>query len=161
MSVLRQLHDELDAAVFEAYGWPAVLTDEEILERVVQLNAERVAEERMGTIRWLRPEFQSPAGAKAAVQMHVEVGDADVETPPATATAAVPWPKKAGEQFAAVRDQLQNDARAWSVAEVTACFKGAKGDEVEEALDGLASLGIAVSFEGDGGRRWKALAAAA
>ena len=45
MSVLRQLHDEIDAAVFEAYGWPATLTDEEILARLVALNAERAAEE--------------------------------------------------------------------------------------------------------------------
>ena len=43
--MLRQLHDELDAAVFDAYGWPPALTDEEILERLVALNAERAAEE--------------------------------------------------------------------------------------------------------------------
>ncbi|MEX1232312.1 MAG: hypothetical protein WEB58_18855 [Planctomycetaceae bacterium] len=45
MSVLKQIHDELAAAVFEAYGWRASLTDEEILERLVALNAERAAEE--------------------------------------------------------------------------------------------------------------------
>ncbi|MEX1233126.1 MAG: hypothetical protein WEB58_22945 [Planctomycetaceae bacterium] len=44
MSVLQQIHDELDAAVFDAYGWPASLTDEEILERLVALNAERAEE---------------------------------------------------------------------------------------------------------------------
>ncbi|MEX0728709.1 MAG: hypothetical protein WD065_20720, partial [Planctomycetaceae bacterium] len=44
VSVLKQVHDELDAAVFEAYGWPASLSDEEILERLVALNAERAAE---------------------------------------------------------------------------------------------------------------------
>ena len=37
VSVLKQIHDDLDAAVFEAYGWPATLTDEEILERLVAL----------------------------------------------------------------------------------------------------------------------------
>src|SRR4051812_27266847 len=31
VSVLNQIYDELDAAVFEAYGWPQTLTDEEIL----------------------------------------------------------------------------------------------------------------------------------
>ncbi|MBA4032955.1 MAG: SAM-dependent methyltransferase, partial [Planctomyces sp.] len=35
VSVLKQIHDDLDAAVFEAYGWPVTLTDEEILERLV------------------------------------------------------------------------------------------------------------------------------
>ena len=67
VSVLRQLHDELDVAVFDAYGWPApstgsgcALTDEEILERLVALNVERAAEEAQGLVRWLRPEYQAP-----------------------------------------------------------------------------------------------------
>jgi hypothetical protein len=62
ISILRQLHDELDAAVFDAYGWPHDLTDEQILERLVSLNAERAEEEKNGTVRWLRPEFQNPEG---------------------------------------------------------------------------------------------------
>ena len=37
VSVLQQLHDDLDAAVFDAYGWPRDLTDEQILERLVAL----------------------------------------------------------------------------------------------------------------------------
>src|SRR5690606_21265716 len=62
VSVLKQIHDDLDAAVFDAYGWPHGLTDEQILERLVALNAERAAEEARGLVRWLRPEFQNPAG---------------------------------------------------------------------------------------------------
>ncbi len=65
VSVLRQLHDDLDAAVFDAYGWPASLTDEEILARLVALNAERAAEEGRGLVRWLRPEYQAPQEAGA------------------------------------------------------------------------------------------------
>jgi hypothetical protein len=38
---LAALHDALDAAVFAAYGWPAQLSDEEILERLLALNLER------------------------------------------------------------------------------------------------------------------------
>ena len=38
-STLKQLHDDLDAAVFEAYGWPANLPDADILTRLVALNA--------------------------------------------------------------------------------------------------------------------------
>ena len=30
VSVLKQIHEELDAAVFDAYGWPVTLTDEEM-----------------------------------------------------------------------------------------------------------------------------------
>ena len=35
---LRTAHAELDAAAADAYGWPADLTDEEILRRLVRLN---------------------------------------------------------------------------------------------------------------------------
>lgn len=34
-------HKRLDEAVFAAYGWPATLTDEEILEKLLALNLER------------------------------------------------------------------------------------------------------------------------
>lgn len=34
-------HKRLDAAVFDAYGWPDRLTDEEVLERLLVLNGER------------------------------------------------------------------------------------------------------------------------
>jgi type II restriction/modification system DNA methylase subunit YeeA len=38
-------HKKLDAAVAAAYGFPANLTDEQILERLLKLNLERAAEE--------------------------------------------------------------------------------------------------------------------
>jgi type II restriction/modification system DNA methylase subunit YeeA len=38
-------HKKLDAAVAAAYGWPADLNDEQILERLLKLNQERAAEE--------------------------------------------------------------------------------------------------------------------
>jgi type II restriction/modification system DNA methylase subunit YeeA len=38
---LDHAHKELDAAVAEAYGWPADLSDEEILKRLFDLNQER------------------------------------------------------------------------------------------------------------------------
>ena len=45
-------HKKLDAAVAAAYGWPADLTDEQILERLLALNLERAAEEeKAGTVK--------------------------------------------------------------------------------------------------------------
>ncbi|MEZ5313756.1 MAG: hypothetical protein R2862_08965 [Thermoanaerobaculia bacterium] len=41
-------HRKLDEAVFAAYGWPADLTDEQILERLLALNLQRAEEEREG-----------------------------------------------------------------------------------------------------------------
>ncbi|MFZ2955578.1 MAG: type IIL restriction-modification enzyme MmeI [Candidatus Ozemobacteraceae bacterium] len=58
ISILRELHDELDLAVAEAYGWPHNLSEEEILQRLVSLNRERIAAEASGQVHWLRPEFQ-------------------------------------------------------------------------------------------------------
>jgi hypothetical protein len=38
---LKLAHDKLDNAVFDAYGWPHDLSDEEILARLLALNIER------------------------------------------------------------------------------------------------------------------------
>jgi hypothetical protein len=116
VSVLKQIHDDLDAAVFDAYGWPRDLSDEEILERLVALNAERAEEERRGIVRWLRPEFQNPTGATAPAQQQL-----DVEEAPAAATIAKPkdlppWPKELRDQIAAIRDLFASDARTTTPA---------------------------------------------
>ena len=34
-------HRDLDAAVFAAYGWPADMTDDQVLERLLALNLSR------------------------------------------------------------------------------------------------------------------------
>jgi hypothetical protein len=75
VSTLRQLHDDLDAAVAAAYGWPWPMEDAEILERVVALNAERAAEEARGVIRWLRPDYQNPPVAAKATQGRLDLAD--------------------------------------------------------------------------------------
>jgi hypothetical protein len=55
---LTPLHDDLDAAVFDAFGWPATLSDEELRQNLVTLNHQRAAEESRGLIKYLRPDFQ-------------------------------------------------------------------------------------------------------
>ena len=42
---LVNVHERLDAAVAAAYGWPADLSDEQVLERLLALNLERYEEE--------------------------------------------------------------------------------------------------------------------
>lgn len=42
---LDAAHKRLNAAVFDAYGWPHDLTDEEILARLLTLNLERAAQQ--------------------------------------------------------------------------------------------------------------------
>jgi hypothetical protein len=163
VSVLKQIHDDLDAAVFDAYGWPHDLTDEEILERLVALNHERAEEEKRGIIRWLRPEFQNPTGGKTAVQAELELeGDSDEEedsveettakgkkkkktTTKAAATKATktPWPKTLPQQVAAVRQMLQQQSAPSTSAGVAKQFKAAKANTVEELLDTLVAIGQA------------------
>ncbi len=63
--IVAKLHDDLDQAVADAYGWGdewrrAPLPPGEIVARLARLNAERAAEEKAGTIRWLRPDYQIP-----------------------------------------------------------------------------------------------------
>ena len=68
--VLKKLHDELDAAVLQAYGLTSGmtggLTNDALLTRRVTLNAQRALEEKAGRIGWLRPEFQTPTVLSAA-----------------------------------------------------------------------------------------------
>jgi hypothetical protein len=93
VSVLRQLHDDLDAAVFIAYGWPATLTDAEILERVVALNAERAKEEASGLVRWLRPDYQNPKGAQAhQAALVIPTLNPQPSTPVASCRGPRRWP---------------------------------------------------------------------
>lgn len=159
VSVLKQIHDDLDAAVFEAYGWPSSLTDEEILERLVVLNAERAEEESRGLVRWLRPEFQNPGGAKAATQEALPGGDDEEEEPAAKAAAPLAWPKALPERIAAVRDLMARAPSPRSLAAVTSAFAKARPKDVETVLESLASLGLLVSFDAPDGRHWQAASA--
>ncbi|MBY0304187.1 MAG: class I SAM-dependent DNA methyltransferase [Sphingomonas sp.] len=63
--IVARLHDQIDAAVAAAYGWPHPLPAPEIVARLVALNAERATDEAAGQIRWLRPDYQVPRFGKA------------------------------------------------------------------------------------------------
>ena len=144
VSVLRQLHDELDAAVFDAYGWPPALTDEEILERLVALNAERAAEEAQGLIRWLRPEYQAPGDYGPRTTQHVLIQeDAPIYETSLAARLPLPWPTRMAEQAQAVRAALVALGGPASAAQVAAAFAAAPPERVAELLETLVMLGQA------------------
>ncbi len=147
VSVLKQIHDELDAAVFEAYGWPHTLTDDEILERLVALNHERAEEERRGLVRWLRPDYQAPATAqKLEVQEEMDM----VAAPAAKGKPAKkqPWPEKMPDQFQAVRALLAAEGKPITVDSVAKNFNRARKDRVAEVLAALAAIGKARALKG-------------
>ncbi|MBC7734287.1 MAG: class I SAM-dependent DNA methyltransferase [Bacteriovorax sp.] len=186
VSVIAELHDRLDALVLRAYGWadlaPALVgqpggtlpwparpaaqaaAEEELLARLVALNAERALEESRGTVRWLRPDFQDPArrGAAtlpAATQGEMDLGlDDDTAPAPAVAkkggkiaaaaTAAAqkqPWPNTLPEQMRAVAALLNAAGRPVALSAIEAGFSG-RGlwkRRLPQILDALAALGRA------------------
>ncbi len=146
VSILKQLHDDLDTAVFDAYGWPPTLTDEEILQRLVDLNAERAAEEAAGHIRWLRPEYQAPQEVKPT-QTSFLPDEEEVETAVATAEPQ-PWPTALKDRATAVRAALAALAGPADLPAVASAFAGKRTQkrlgEVEEILEMLVSLGQVV-----------------
>ena len=138
IGILKDIHDQIDVAVAEAYGWPVDLTDEEILFRLVDLNKERAAEEAAGHIRWLRPDYQNPDGTKTeATDKQAKMDIASAET-----KDKAPWPKALPDQFAAVREALEELGEA-SPEQVARRFKRARTTTVEPLLASLAALGQA------------------
>lgn len=170
VSVLRQIHDELDAAVLDAYGWPDLLPllrvahgndapaegqtrdeakrafDDAVLERLVALNAERAAEEARGLVRWLRPEFQNPQATPT--QQAIDTGpeeDATDDAVPITSIKPQPWPKDAVAQVRAVADALSASVVPLSLEDVAARFtgRGPWKKRLPQLLDMLVAMGRA------------------
>lgn len=138
VTLIRQHHDAIDALVAEAYGWPADLSDEEILTRLVALNKERAAEEARGLIRWLRPEYQAP-DYKAPVTQTLDLGENDGALP----DNVIPWPGSLPEQVSAVQSILTAAATPLAPQDVARAFKGKRAATVRPVLDALAGIGMA------------------
>lgn len=140
--ILKELHDQIDALTAEAYGWPADLTDEEILGRLVALNAERAKEEAAGHVRWLRPDYQIPRFAKGAA---AKTGELDLgETVVAIDKGLPAFPTDPYEQPLAIEAMLAATGRPMDAAELARGFKrGGKRIEqrVTQVLATLARYG--------------------
>lgn len=155
VAVLRQLHDELDAAVLAAYGWSDLAQDDSaaLLERLVALNAERAREEAGGLIRWLRPDFQNPGAAASPAGQPVDTPQQGKmvlpENPASTATPATgskrPWPPGLPEQVAAIAQLLAESPLPLSEPEIASRFsgKGAWKKRLPQLLETLVALGRA------------------
>ena len=163
VGVLRELHDELDAAVRAAYGLPASATTDDVLAELVRLNARRAAEEAQGQVRWLRPAFQQAPAAPADQPLPgLAPADAPEAVAEGTADAAPaaahrqPWPTALPAQIRLLADTLAASATPLSLEQLAARFQG-KGrwrERLPTLLDTLAALGR-VQPQADG--RWAAL----
>ncbi|MEI6655708.1 MAG: DNA methyltransferase [Verrucomicrobiota bacterium] len=160
VSILKQIHDELDAAVLEAYGWADLATaippadilarggpdaaglEQQLLTRLVALNHERAAEEKRGLIRWLRPDYQSPGAATAPAAEQTEITLPDDEEATPSIAVALAWPETMAEQVVAVRKLLTSVGH--DAERLAACF-GRKSQkrtaQITAILDTLRALG--------------------
>ena len=137
IGILNDPHDQIDAAVAEAYGLPVDLSDEDIPFRLVALNRERAEEESRGHIRWLRPDDQNPKGREDATGKTKEMDlgvSANVEK--------APWPKTLPEQIAAVREALAASGKA-TPEQIARKFHDAPTNSVRPLLQSLAAPGQA------------------
>jgi hypothetical protein len=144
-SVLKQLHDDLDAAVFAAYGWPSNLTTPEILERLVALNGERAGGENRGIIHWLRPEYQAKNQKEMVLPASQEwpAKTAKAKTANSTRKTKSIWPKTLPDRVRAAEAGLHHYGAPVTPAELAKMFKGAKAAAVAEILETLVTLGRA------------------
>ncbi len=167
VSVLRQIHDDLDRAVFAAYGWDDLATklvglpgattplqdkseaqaeaEQELLSRLVDLNSQRAVEETKDQIRWLRPGYQNRNAEPETDPEEADLVTEDEVTAIPTANTKAKkhvWPKGMREQIAAVRSALSIDAMTPEA--IAANFKDPKKTSplIIEALAALEELGM-------------------
>jgi Fe2+ or Zn2+ uptake regulation protein len=150
--IVKELHDKIDALVAQAYGWPENLSDEEILQKLVALNAERAAEEKRGLIRWLRPDYQMKR-AGIAPETAPQAQEEQLEAPLVTAAAREQkpaFPTGDLERTAAVFDALLTASAPLDAQTIAKAFR--QGAKVEPAiarvLASLTRLGHVHSIDG-------------
>ncbi|MFC3723414.1 DNA methyltransferase [Neoaquamicrobium sediminum] len=120
--ILKELHETIDRLTAQAYDWPENLSDEQILERLVALNAERAREEAEGHVRWLRPDYQVPRFAKGA---KARTGELDLgETVVALDAGKPVFPKDRHEQPLAIEALLAAGGGAMDASAIARAFKG-------------------------------------
>ncbi|GGE92311.1 class I SAM-dependent DNA methyltransferase [Sphingomonas prati] len=153
VDILIELHDRIDLAVAEAYGWGAdaragLLDDATIASRLVALNAERHAEERRGVVRWLRPDYQL---ARAGVTQLPVAAEEQIAAELRVARTVKPsFPRDAIGQTAAVLGALRGGA-ALDGAEIARMY--AQGLRVERRISAtLAALERLGHVASGGGR---------
>ncbi|WP_018234462.1 class I SAM-dependent DNA methyltransferase [Thioalkalivibrio thiocyanodenitrificans] len=169
VSLLRELHDDLDQAVFDAYSWsdladqlvgkPGATTplpnkpaeqaeaEETLLIRLVELNAQRAAEEAQGHIRWLRHEYQAPKTQATPSPQSARLDiEEQVSQPTAPSSGKQTWPKTMPEQVQTIRALLGNGPQTLDA--LANHFKRKPTKAVEQVLEALAVLGQAKQQEG-------------
>lgn len=179
ISVLKEIHDDIDRATLTAYGWEDLIpelvgkpgatlpslhksevqeqAEEELLSRLVALNQGRAAEEKRGIVRWLRPDYQIPKlGPKAPKPAEEHVGVFDIELPDIDGRPK--WPSDGLEQIRLVRDLLAKAPAPAPPDTIAMAFDGRntakRRDRIDEVLRTLVETGLARTGDVDGQTRY-------
>ncbi|WP_200875616.1 class I SAM-dependent DNA methyltransferase [Hymenobacter sp. IS2118] len=141
-AVVLALHQQLDAAVAAAYGWPPALPAAELLLRLVHLNQQRAAEEAAGTVRYLRPAYQGKSISNEQLTMSSGLATAALSSEAPAARRE--WPTALAQQMRAVREAVEAGAgAALSAPAVAASFAGkVRAAQVQPLLESLAELAL-------------------
>ena len=154
------LHDQLDRAVADAYGWPHELPDGELLTRLVALNAVRAAEEAKGVVRWLRPDLQAPQTAQAALAIDGPKPGGKKPTKKATKAASkLSWPAGLPGRIEALVTFLRAQEAPWTAAALAEEGAGATLADMLLTLQCAAAAQAVTRLEDDEGQEvWAARA---
>lgn len=143
--ILKELHEKIDAKVVEAYGWAADLSEDQILDHLVALNAERASGERRGVTQWLRTNYQVDAVGPLAhradrVQM-IEVGEGR--------RLRRIFPDDGKAQAGEIIELLSRSKRPLTPIQIASQFRDHEqvASDVEDVLRSLARLGEAETFD--------------
>jgi hypothetical protein len=164
VTLLAQIHEDLDAAVLEAYGWgdlsrsvgvsptpeqkegarDAHAPCEELLTRLVALNHARAAEEKRGLIRYLRPDYQNKNSPAPQPRQTTLPGTETSSLKTENLKLATPsWPERLPAQVTLIRQLLAQTPTA-TPAQLSAHF-GRKNkfrtEQIEGILETLKGLG--------------------
>ena len=190
VTLLMQIHDDIDQATYEAYGWSDIwqwrqdcLTgncydpedntttqleiapdetihsatteyqekyDQVLLQRLVDLNHQRAAEEAKGKIRYLRPDYQDPENTRGTQQektQELALPAADIAKDIAASkvkakTAKLKWPKELPKQVEAVLSLIPDlGTDAEQISSIFGRKSTKRTTEVSQIITMLKSLG--------------------
>lgn len=144
-SRVLELHDQIDAAVISAYGWPADVSAEDMFKLLVELNATRAAEEAAGQIKWLRPEYQS-VHAATPVEEEADLGLQEREEEQERTSL----PSNGIERAGAIMAVLAGSEGPLTIEQIAARFtQGLRARaSISSILNSLARTGIIGSSDG-------------
>jgi hypothetical protein len=174
VGVLGELHDAIDAAVLRAYGWDDLVdplvgkpgatcpsphkapeqeaAEQTLLSRLVALNQDRRAEERQGTVRWLRPDYQLPK-LRHKLPQGTQLEAAELSAAATVGDSQPGWPSDDLQQIRVVHQVLEQAEGPVTPEAVARSFAGRLSPKrkrrVAQVLQTLTATGAARTPDSD------------